>query len=76
MKKSHNKSTDLGCAAYHVINSHYETKNGPMLHPIEYKGAVTDLITDLMLWADDDEFIDQCLSTARLHYWAEKEEQL
>jgi len=62
-------------AGFQALNNHHVIKNTPVLHPREYRDATADLLADLMLWSEDDEFFEQCLSTARLHYYAEKGEQ-
>ena len=68
-------NTDRSYAAFLAIKRHCYIKHACDCSPQDLDDALTDLLADLMHFANDEQHFDQCLSTARLHFYAEQGEQ-
>jgi hypothetical protein len=67
-------TTDHAYAAHLAIRHHCNIRHEHYPEEPDLEEGLIELLTDLMHFVSDDQRFDQIVSTAKLHYWAEKED--
>jgi hypothetical protein len=62
-------------AAHLAIRYHCNLRHGHYPEASDLEEGLIELLADLMHFAKDQHHFEQCLSTAKLYYWAHQGEQ-
>jgi hypothetical protein len=68
-------TTDHSYAAHLAIRHHCNIVHEHYPEASDLEEGLIELLADLMHFAGDEQHFEQCLTTAKLYYWAQKGEQ-